>query len=85
LKDATEGETLTIPVDSRSSVVDDNSCAVFDRDGTCVAVALPTEELRRRMQDAVSIEPMGASVLIEVRIDQLLPHQDVRGTLVEIK
>jgi parallel beta-helix repeat protein len=85
LKDATVGGALTIPVNSRSPLLDDNSCAVFDWDNSCVAVALPTEELRRRMQDAVSTAPTGAAVLIEVRIDQILPHQDVRTTLVEIK
>jgi hypothetical protein len=85
LKDATEGGTLTIPVNSRSPVLDDDSCAVFDWDNSCVAVALPTEELRRRMEDAVSITPTGVGVLIEVRIDRVGPHGDVRGTLVEIK
>ena len=85
LKDATEGGTLTIPVNSRSPVLDDDSCAVFDGDNNCVMVALPTEELRKRMQDAVSTVPTGAAVLVEVRIDQILPRGDVRGTLVEIK
>jgi hypothetical protein len=85
LKDAKAGQALSIPVNSRSPLLDDNSCAVFDQDNSCVAVALPTEELRRRMQDAVSTTPMATAVLLAVRIDQILPHQDIRATLIEIK
>jgi parallel beta-helix repeat protein len=85
LKDATVGESITIPVNSRSPVLDSNACAVFDHDNSCVFVALPTEELRRRMQDAVSTTPTALPVLVTVRIDQINPHQDFRATLVEIR
>jgi hypothetical protein len=48
-------------------------------------VALPTEELRVRMRNAVPVDPVAVGMPIEVRIDEIGPHQDVRGTLVEIK
>jgi hypothetical protein len=74
-----------MPVNSRSPLLDDNSCVVFDMDNSCVVLALPTEELRRRVQDAIPTMPAASPVLLVVRIDRINPHQDVRGTLVEIK
>jgi hypothetical protein len=85
LKNAALGAVVTIPVNSRTPVLGDESCAVFDGDNECVAVALPTKELRRRIEDAVSIWPTARAVLVQVRIDRILPHGDVRTTLVEIK
>jgi parallel beta-helix repeat protein len=85
LKDAAAGQDLTMPVNSRSPLLDDNSCVVFDMDNSCVVLALPTEELRRRVQDAIPTMPAASPVLLVVRIDRINPHQDVRGTLVEIK
>jgi hypothetical protein len=82
---ATIGGTVTLVVNSRSELLDDDTCAVFDWDNSCVAVALPTEELRVRMRNAVPVDPVAVGMPIEVRIDEIGPHQDVRGTLVEIK
>jgi len=85
LASAAVGQTVMLPVNSRSELLDNNSCAVFDEDNSCVAVALPTPGLRQAMQDAVTIAPMAMPVMLAVRIDRLDPHMDVRGTLVEVK
>jgi len=85
IANASVGQTVMLPVNSRSELLDDNGCAVFDEDNSCIAVALPTPELRQAMQESVTIAPMAMPVMLAVRIDRLDPHMDVRGTLVEVK
>jgi hypothetical protein len=85
LAGASVGQTINLPVNSRSNLLDDFGCAVFDEDGACVMVKLPTPELRTAMQEAVTVEPMGMPVMAAVKIERMDPHGDVRGTLVEVK
>jgi parallel beta-helix repeat protein len=82
---AAAGAVIDLPATCRSPILNDSRCAVFDWDDHCVLVALPTPALKTRMQNALGVEPVALPVMARVRIDQILPHEDVRATLVEIR
>jgi len=82
LTGAAEGSVVTIPASCRSPLFNNDSVAVFDQENTCVALTLPTADLRQTVQDALSIWPSAAPISLEIRIERINPHQDLRGTLI---
>jgi hypothetical protein len=84
LNGAAEGSVVTIPASCRSPLFNDNTVAVFDEENACVALTAPTAELRQRIQEALSLWPSAAPISLEIRIDRIQPHQDLRGTLIAV-
>jgi hypothetical protein len=84
LKTAEVGKVVTIPAYCRSPLIDGKSCAVFDQDNECVFLSVPGDD-SGHFQSAVPEAPVAVPVLVDVRIDRMLPGRDVRATLVGVR
>jgi hypothetical protein len=85
MKNAAVGGIVTVPANSRTSLGDDGQCAVFDRDGLCIALSVPAADLRDRLNHALDTWPSAAPVMLEVKVDRNQPHQDFGATLLAVK
>ncbi|HEX4055230.1 MAG TPA: right-handed parallel beta-helix repeat-containing protein [Tepidisphaeraceae bacterium] len=83
MKDAAVGTIVTIPASCRSQISEGKTCAIFDQDNHCMMISVP-DEWHTRLETAVSNWPSAAPVLLEVRIDQIAPDGDIRGTLMAV-
>ena len=91
LKGAAAGKEVTIPASCRSPLFNDDMVAVFDDQNACVAVTVPTVDLRQRVESALTIWPAAAPISLDIRIDDIQPHHsggfastDVHATLMAV-